>query len=85
MPVADPTGGFKCWKRKTLEALDLESVESAGYSFQLAMNHRTWRRGFSIVEVPIAFTDRTRGYSKITSGIAVESVKIALRLNRFSR
>lgn len=85
MPVADPTGGFKCWKRKTLEALDLESVESAGYSFQLEMNHRTWRRGFSIVEVPIAFTDRTRGYSKITSGIAVESVKIALRLNRFSR
>jgi dolichol-phosphate mannosyltransferase len=83
MPIADPTGGFKCWKRAVLEALDLPSVESAGYSFQLEMNHRTWRRGFSIAEVPIAFTDRTAGYSKITSGIAVESVKIALRLNRF--
>lgn len=82
MPIADPTGGFKCWKRAVLEALDLPSVESAGYSFQLEMNHRTWRRGFSIAEVPIAFTDRTAGYSKITSGIAVESVKIALRLNR---
>ena len=80
MPLRDPTGGFKCWKRATLEALDLPSVESAGYSFQLEMNHRTWKRGFGIVEIPIVFTDRARGYSKITPGIAVESIKIALRL-----
>jgi dolichol-phosphate mannosyltransferase len=85
MPIADPTGGFKCWKRHVLEALDLPSVQSAGYSFQLEMNHRTWKSGFKIAEVPISFTDRVSGYSKITSGIAVESVKIALKLNRFGR
>ena len=84
MPLRDPTGGFKCWKRRTLEALDLPTVRSAGYSFQLEMNHRTWRRGFAIREIPIVFTDRARGYSKITPGIAVESVKIALRL-RFGK
>ena len=84
MPLRDPTGGFKCWKRRTLEALDLPTVRSAGYSFQLEMNHRTWTRGFAIREIPIVFTDRARGYSKITPGIAVESVKIALRL-RFGK
>ena len=82
MPLRDPTGGFKCWKRATLEGLDLDTVESAGYSFQLEMNHRTWKRGFSIKEIPIVFTDRVAGYSKITPGIAVESVKIAWRLRR---
>ena len=80
MPLRDPTGGFKCWKRATLEGLDLDTVESAGYSFQLEMNHRTWKRGFKIKEIPIVFTDRVAGYSKITAGIAVESIKIALRL-----
>ena len=84
MPLRDPTGGFKCWKRRTLEALDLPTVRSAGYSFQLEMNHRTWKRGFAIREIPIVFTDRARGYSKITPGIAVESIKIALRL-RFGK
>jgi len=80
MPLRDPTGGFKCWKRTTLEALDLPTVRSAGYSFQLEMNHRTWKRKFGIVEIPIVFTDRVAGYSKITPGIAVESIKIALKL-----
>ena len=80
MPVADPTGGFKRWRRAALEKLDLDSVESSGYSFQLEMNHRAWKRGLKIVETPISFTDRERGYSKITPGIAVESIKIALRL-----
>lgn len=80
MPLRDPTGGFKCWKRRVLEALDLPTVQSAGYSFQLEMNHRTWMRGFAIREIPISFTDRVAGYSKITPGIAVESIKIALKL-----
>jgi dolichol-phosphate mannosyltransferase len=80
MPLADPTGGFKRWRRKALEALDLESVESSGYSFQLEMNHRAWKRGLEIAEIPIAFVDRERGYSKISPGIAIESIKIALRL-----
>lgn len=80
MPVKDPTGGFKCWKKSTLEKIDYTTVESAGYSFQLEMNHRTWFRGLKIVEIPISFADRQVGYSKITTGIAVESVKIVLRL-----
>ena len=80
MPLRDPTGGFKCWRRKALEGLDLPTMQSAGYSFQLEMNHRTWKRGFTIREIPIVFTDRVAGYSKITPGIAVESIKIALRL-----
>ena len=84
MSLRDPTGGFKCWKRATLEALDLPSVESAGYSFQLEMNHRAWKRGFKIAEIPIVFTDRARGYSKITPGIAVESIKVSLKL-RFGK
>ena len=84
MPLRDPTGGFKCWKASTLRRIDFESVSSAGYSFQLEMNHLTWKAGCSICEIPIVFTDRTRGYSKITPGIAVESVKIALSL-RFGR
>ena len=80
MPLRDPTGGFKCWRAETLRRIDFPTVESAGYSFQLEMNHRTWKAGFAIREIPIVFTDRARGYSKITPGIAVESVKIALRL-----
>ena len=84
MPLKDPTGGFKCWKASTLRKIGFESVESAGYSFQLEMNHRTWKAGCAIRELPIVFTDRVAGYSKITPGIAVESVKIALKL-RFGR
>lgn len=83
MPLKDPTGGFKCWRASTLAAIDFETVESAGYSFQLEMNHRTWRAGKTIREIPIVFTDRVAGYSKITPGIAAESVKIALRLARW--
>ncbi len=83
MPVRDPTGGFKCWRKAALEKIDFASVASAGYSFQLEMNHRTWKAGLSIKEIPIAFTDRVAGYSKITAGIAKESLKIAWRLRRF--
>lgn len=80
MPLRDPTGGFKAWKAEALRKIDFSSVESAGYSFQLEMNHRAWNAGLGIREIPISFTDRTRGTSKITPGIAVESFKIALRL-----
>lgn len=84
MPLRDPTGGFKCWRAAALGKIDFETVASAGYSFQLEMNHRAWKAGLAVCEIPIVFTDRTRGYSKISPGIAVESVKIALRL-RFER
>lgn len=80
MPIKDPTGGFKCWKAETLKKIDFKSVASKGYSFQLEMNHRAWKAGCSIKEIPIVFTDRAAGYSKITPGIAVESVKVALKL-----
>ena len=80
MPLRDPTGGFKCWRAATLRKIGFETVESAGYSFQLEMNHRTWKAGCTIHELPIVFTDRVAGYSKITAGIAVESIRIALKL-----
>ena len=80
MPLRDPTGGFKCWKKSILEKIDFATVESAGYSFQLEMNHRTWKAGGVIREIPITFTDRAKGYSKITPGIATESIRIALKL-----
>ena len=84
MPLRDPTGGFKCWKVSTLKKIDFETVGSKGYSFQLEMNHRTWKAGCSIREIPIVFTDRVAGYSKITAGIATESIRIALKL-RFGK
>lgn len=80
MRVKDPTGGFKCWRASALEKTCFKSALSTGYSFQLEMNHRAWKAGLKIGEIPITFTDRAAGYSKITPGIAVESVKIALRL-----
>ena len=82
MPLRDPTGGFKCWTRAALERIDFATVASAGYSFQLEMNHRAWKAGLVIREIPIAFTDRVAGYSKITAGIARESLRIAWRLRR---
>ena len=84
MPLRDPTGGFKCWKVSTLKKIDFVTVGSKGYSFQLEMNHRTWKAGCRIKEIPIVFTDRVAGYSKITAGIATESIKIALKL-RFGK
>jgi dolichol-phosphate mannosyltransferase len=80
MPLKDPTGGFKCWTREALEKIDFATVDSKGYSFQLEMNHRAWKAGLKISEIPISFTDRAAGYSKITAGIAKESIKIALKL-----
>lgn len=84
MPLKDPTGGFKCWKVSALKAMQYDTIESAGYSFQLEMNHRAWKTGLEIREIPIIFTDRVKGYSKISAGIAVESIKISLRL-RFGK
>ena len=74
MPVWDPTGGFKCWRRATLKSIDLPSVKSNGYGFQIEMNHRTWIRGLRIVEVPIIFADRVEGTSKMSKKIVVEAL-----------
>ncbi len=66
MPVADPTSGFKCFRAEVLRALDLERINSQGYSFQIEMNFRVWKQGFAIREIPIVFVDRTVGKSKMT-------------------
>lgn len=80
MPVNDPTGGFKCFRRKVLEAIDLDRITSNGYSFQIEMSHTAWLKGFSIKEVPIVFEDRRAGYSKMRVNIAYEAVVMVLRL-----
>ena len=81
MKVKDPTGGFKCFRRAALERMgDFSAVKSFGYSFQLEMNYRMWKAGMKIVEIPISFSERRAGYSKISAGIAVESLKMVFRL-----
>lgn len=80
MDVRDPTGGFKAWTARALAAVGLDRIESAGYSFQLETNYRAWRARLKIAELPIRFTDRTAGVSKISAGIALESLKMAIKL-----
>jgi len=88
VPVTDPTGGFKCYRREVLEAIDLSNVVSNGYSFQVEMTHTAWMKGFRITEIPITFVDRRAGYSKMDSRIVKEALflvwKLALR-NGFRR
>lgn len=73
MPVKDPTGGFKCFKRQTLEAIDLDQIHSGGYSFQVEMNYRAWCKGLRIKEIPIIFTERMNGVSKMSKAIVWEA------------
>lgn len=74
VPFTDLTGGFKCFRRRVLEELDLISVRSEGYSFQIEITSRAWARGFRIAEIPIVFVDRTKGESKLNRGIIWEAV-----------
>ena len=80
MPVHDPTGGFKCFRRQVLESIDLDRITSNGYSFQIEMSHTAWMLGFVIKEVPIVFEDRRAGYSKMKLNIATEAIIIVLKL-----
>ncbi len=80
MPVTDPTGGYKCFRRNTLKLLDLENVHSNGYSFQIEMTHKVWRQGLRVVEVPIIFTDRFQGRSKMSWDIVEEALAMVWRL-----
>ena len=84
MPINDATGGFKCFRREVLEAIPLELIRSDGYSFQIEMNYQAWKRGFDIKEIPIVFTDRRVGVSKMNKKIIWEAVWMVWRL-RFSR
>jgi dolichol-phosphate mannosyltransferase len=73
MPIRDVTAGFKCFHRRVLESIDLDRVNSNGYAFQVEMHYRTWRGGFRIQEVPVIFTERTEGQSKMSRGIVREA------------
>lgn len=74
MPISDTTAGFKCYHRSILETIELDKVRFMGYAFQIEMKFLTWKYGFKITEVPIIFTDRTKGESKMSSGIIKEAV-----------
>jgi len=74
MKVRDTTAGFKCYRRKVLEAIKLDKIRFVGYAFQIEMKYTSWKLGFKIVEVPIIFTDRTQGESKMSSGIFKEAI-----------
>jgi dolichol-phosphate mannosyltransferase len=84
MPYDDLTGGFKCFRRGVLEAIDLTDVRSNGYAFQIEMNFRAWRREFRILEIPITFTDRSEGESKMSRRIVREAVWMVWRLRWWS-
>jgi dolichol-phosphate mannosyltransferase len=78
--VRDLTGGFKCFRREVLEAIELETVRSHGYCFQIEMTQRALRRGFSVREVPIVFRERRRGHSKMSPRIAIEAFVVLPQL-----
>ena len=74
LPITDSTGGFKCFRRQVLEAIDLDRVRSNGYSFQIEMSFRAWKKGFRLLEIPIVFTDRVEGQSKMNKRIVREAI-----------
>ena len=80
MPFTDPTGGYKCFRRRALQAINLDVIRSNGYSFQIEMTHRLWRQGMKVVEVPIIFTDRFQGHSKMSGHIMREAFVMVWRL-----
>jgi dolichol-phosphate mannosyltransferase len=74
LPLTDPTGGYKCFRRHVLESIDLDSIGSNGYSFQIELNHRAWLAGYKIIEVPIVFEERVSGTSKMSNKIIFEAL-----------
>ena len=80
MPIMDGTGGFKAWKSEVLDDIDLDSVRSQGYSFQIEMNFRAWIKGYKLKELPIIFSDRTIGQSKMSTKIVYEAIFMVWRL-----
>jgi dolichol-phosphate mannosyltransferase len=80
LPVMDPTGGFKCFRRNVLASIELDRIAAEGYGFQIEVTHSAWRKGFSIKEIPIVFADRVAGTSKMSLAIAKEAIFLVLRL-----
>ena len=87
MKIRDTTAGFKCYSGKVLRAIDLGKIRFMGYAFQIEMKFTAWKLGFNIIEVPIIFTDRTQGSSKMSKGIFKEAILgvISLRLRSIFR
>jgi dolichol-phosphate mannosyltransferase len=83
MPYKDVTGGFKAWRADTLKNMDMESVHADGYGFQIAMNYRAWKRKMRIIEVPIIFTERREGQSKMSNAIVKEALLLVWKLRFF--
>ncbi len=74
MPIKDPTSGFKCFRREVLENLNLDRIDSDGYSFQIEVSYKAWKRGHKLTEIPIIFIDRNRGASKMNKRIILEAI-----------
>jgi dolichol-phosphate mannosyltransferase len=87
MPIHDSTAGFKCYKREVLETISFDKIQFVGYAFQIEMKFKAWKYGFNVVEVPVIFTDRTEGTSKMSGGIFFEAVigVIQMKLKSFFR
>jgi len=85
MPIHDSTAGFKCYKRAVLETINFDKIKFVGYAFQIEMKFKAWKYGFNIIEVPVIFTDRTEGTSKMSGGIFFEAVLcvIQIKINSF--
>lgn len=80
MPFSDPTGGFKCFRRAALKSINLDVIRSNGYSFQVELTHKIWMSGMRVAEVPIVFTERIQGHSKMSSNIIGEAIFMIWRL-----
>ncbi len=80
LQLCDATGGFKCFRRRVLQTIDLDDVRSNGYAFQIEVSFRAWRKGFRLQEIPIVFTDRTEGESKMSKRIVREAIWMVWRL-----
>ena len=85
MPIHDSTAGFKCYKREVLETIDFDEIRFVGYAFQIEMKFKTWKYGFNIVEIPVIFTDRAVGTSKMSGGIFFEAVLgvVQMKINSY--
>jgi dolichol-phosphate mannosyltransferase len=80
LPVRDATGGFKCFRRKVLETINLDKISSNGYAFQIEMTYKAWKKGFRVNEIPIIFIDRVQGTSKMSKKIVREAVTMVWKL-----
>ncbi|MBT3418263.1 MAG: polyprenol monophosphomannose synthase [Flavobacteriales bacterium] len=87
MPIHDATAGFKCYKREVLETIKFNKIQFVGYAFQIEMKFKAWKYGFNVVEIPVIFTDRTEGNSKMSGGIFREAVigVIQMKIKSFFR